>query len=105
MRQEIGHLIQQVIAQFGIFNAHMHMHAADKQPFRQMLHIFGENIVAILVRMPLDAPFRKRMGRGRDRPQSMAFCRRHNAGAKLDYPLTCFGNGMTDRRPDFDLRA
>jgi hypothetical protein len=55
--------------------------------------------------MPLDAPFRKRMGRGRDRPQSMAFCRRHNAGAKLDYPLTCFGNGMTDRRPDFDLRA
>ena len=105
MRQEIGDLVEDIVAQFRVFDPDMDVHAADQQPVRQILHILRQNVVAVLIRMALVDPFRKGVRRGRYRPQPMSLRRRGDAGPQIHDPLARLRYGTADRRPDFDLRA
>ena len=53
MGQEIGNLIEQINAQIFILNADMHMHAANQQTPRGNLHILGQQVIALALRMGL----------------------------------------------------
>ena len=98
-------MAEQVDAQLIVLDADMHMHAADHQPARHLLQIFGEHVVALLVGVLLTPPFRKGMRGGGDRREAELIGDGAHGRAQPDQFIARLLHGMADARADLDLRA
>ncbi len=105
MRQEIAELIHQVVARLVVRHSEMHVHAADQQALRHALHVAGEQVVAVLVRVALLGPCRKRMRRGRDDAETVALRRPRRDAAQGGKLRPALRQRAAHGRADLELRA
>ena len=66
MRQEVARLVEQVDAQLVVFDADVHVHAADDEAAADAGQVLGERLVALALGVLLGAPAGERVGRGGD---------------------------------------
>ena len=104
MRQKIAHLIQQIDAQIIVGYSDMDVHAADQQPMCHRLQIFGQQVIALLVRMLLLGPTGEWVSRSSYRRQSMPGGCTGYRRSQSGQVHSCLANRGANSRFDFNLR-
>ncbi len=105
VRQEVRHLVHQVDAQFVVVDADVDVHAADEQAPRCSLHLDGQCVVAVLLRLLLFGPAAERVRRGGDRRHAVVRSHVDDDAAQPPQFDFRFLDVVTDLGADLDLRA
>jgi hypothetical protein len=103
MRQEIGHLVQDIDAGFLVRQRHMDVHPADEQSPCHPAKIPPQVVVAVAVAVALVLPVGKRVTGGRygGKAELRGFFGHH--GAQVSQVCARLVNARADGGADFDL--
>ena len=103
MRQEIGHLAQQIRAQGVIADANMDVHPTDQHSLGDAGQITLKRVVAVAFRVGLLFPIGKRMAGGGNRGDAEPACMLRNDAAQALQIIPRFFDGAANPGADLDL--
>ncbi len=105
MRHEIRDLIHQVDAQIVVVDAHVYVHSANHHPARRGLHLAGESVELLLLRVQLPRGTRERMRRGCYGGQPVILGKIDDHAAQPREIGSHFGNRVANASAHFELRT